>query len=123
MIMQDMSDIDYLALANTKAKGKRPAYFEDPAQDRMLSILMALVGEVSVLRERLDTVERLLDSKGHVSRADIEAFTPDRDAQYERGLVTREFIARVLRGVQQDMESLAEIEPPLEEVVKTLRES
>jgi hypothetical protein len=121
--MQDMADIDYIALANTKAKGKRPAYFDDPAQDRMLSILMALVGEVSVLRERLDTVERLLDTRGHLSRADIEAFTPDREVQYERGLVTREFIARVLRGVQQEMESLAEIEPSLEDVAKTLRES
>ncbi len=121
-MMQDISDIDYIALANTKAKGKRPAYFDDPAQDRMLSILMAVVGEVSVLRERLDTVERLLDSKGTVSRADIETYTPDRDAQFERGLLSREFIARVLRGVQQDMEALADIEPPLEDVVKTLRE-
>jgi hypothetical protein len=122
MSMQDISDIDYVALANTKAKGKRPAYLEDTSQDRMLSILMALVGEVSVVRERLDTIERLLNSKDVISRADIEAFVPDRGAQYERGLMAREFIARVLRSVQQEREALEEIEPPLEEVVNTLRE-
>ncbi len=118
-----MNEPDYIALANTKAKGKRPAYFDDPSIDRLLSILMALVGEVGVLRERLDTVERLLEAKGSITRADIETFSPDGQAQYERGLQQREFIARVLRGVQQEMEALADIEPPLEDVVKDLRES
>ncbi len=118
-----MDEPDYIALANTKAKGKRPAYFDDPTSDRMLSILMALVGEVGVVRERLDTVERLLAANGSITRADIEAYTPDGQAQYERGLQQREFIARILRGVQQDMEALGDIDPPLEDVVKDLRES
>jgi hypothetical protein len=116
-------DIDWIARAGTKAKGKRPAYFEDPAIDRTLSILMALVGEVSVLRERLDTVERLLDSKGTISRADIEAYEPDRIAGHERGLKTREYIARVMRGVQQEMEALEERgEPSVEELSIAIRD-
>lgn len=116
-------DIDWIARAGAKAKGKRPAYFEDPAIDRTLSIVMALVGEVSVLRERLDTVERLLETKGSISRADIESYEPDRTAGHERGLQTREYIARVMRGVQQDMEALDELaEPSVEELSKAIRE-
>jgi hypothetical protein len=115
-------DFDWMLRANAKAKGKRPQYFEDPAIDRTLSILMALVGEVSVLRERVDTVERLLDSKGTISRADIESYTPDRDAGFERGVATREYITRVMRGVQQEMEALKESEPPVEEVSRELRD-
>jgi hypothetical protein len=119
-----MSDeIDWISRSGAKAKGKRPHYFEDPAIDRTLSILMALVGEVSVLRERLDTVERLLETKGSISRADIEAYEPDRAAGRERGLITREFIARVMRGVQQDMEALEELDTPsVEELSKAIRE-
>ncbi|HLL58969.1 MAG TPA: hypothetical protein VK391_03660 [Allosphingosinicella sp.] len=115
--------IDWVLRANAKAKGKRPKYFEDPAIDRTLSIVMALLGEVSVLRERLDTVERLLETKGSISRADIESYAPDRDAAFERGASTREYIARVMRGVQQDLEALKEVEPPLEEVSRELRDS
>ncbi|MFZ4746811.1 MAG: hypothetical protein ACOYLK_07945 [Sphingomonas sp.] len=115
--------IDWIGRAGAKAKGKRPKYFDDPATDRTMSIVMALVGEVSVLRERLDTVERLLDAKGTISRDDIEAYIPDRDAGHARGLLTREFIARIMRGVQQDMEALAELdEPSVEELSKTLRD-
>ena len=34
-----------------KAKGKRPVYFDDPQIDKLLGIVLALAGEVSVLRE------------------------------------------------------------------------
>jgi hypothetical protein len=84
---------------------------------------MALAGEVSVLRERMDTIERLLEAKGSLTRADIESYTPDRAAGAERGLLTKEFIARILRGVQQDMEALAESGPSVEELSRNLRES
>jgi hypothetical protein len=113
--------IDPITQAGTRAKGKRPAYFDDPAIDRVLSITMAVAGEVAVLRERLDSIERLLDEKGTISREDIEAFTPDREGAYERGLWHRDYAARILRGVQQDMEALDDLDPPLEAVAEELR--
>ena len=116
-------DIDWIARAGAKAKGKRPQYFEDPAIDRTLSIVMALVGEVSVLRERLDTVERLLETNGKITRADIEAYEPGRKAGEERGLQTREYIARVMRAVQQDMEALEDMDTPsVEELSHAIRD-
>lgn len=115
--------IDWIARAGAKAKGKRPQYFEDPAIDRTLSILMALVGEVSVMRERMDTIERLLEDNGSISRTDIENYAPDSNAGGERGMLIKEYIARIMRGVQQDMEALAEAgEPSLEELSHTLRD-
>ena len=113
---------DWMAAANKKAKGKRPEYFDDPEDERILSILMAVVGEVSVLRERMDTVERLLETKGTITREDIESYVPDKDAAYERGAMIREYIYRVMRGPQQMVEELQEAEPPLEEVSKELKE-
>lgn len=118
-----MSDIDWIARAGAKAKGKRPQYFEDPAVDRLTSILMAVAGEVAVLRERLDTVERLLEDKGSITRADIEGYVPDRVAGAERGLLQKDYVARIMRGVQQDMESLVEKGPSVEELSRELRDS
>ncbi len=114
--------IDWIARAGARAKGARPKYLEDPASDRILSIVMALAGEVAVVKERLDTVERLLDTKGSITRADIEAYAPDRAAGHERGLMHREFAARILRGVQQDMESLEIAESSIEDVSRQLRD-
>lgn len=113
--------IDWIARAGARAKGKRPEYL-DFASERMLSILLAVVGEVSVLKERLDTVERLLDEKGTISRADIEGYQPDREAARERGLMTKEYIARVMRGLQQEMEAMQVDERPVSELSIELRE-
>lgn len=115
--------LDWITLAGRRAKGKRPEFFEDPAIDRTLSIVMALVAEVSVVRQRMDTIERLLDAKGTISRADIEAFVPDADGAYERGLSTKAYIARIMRGVQQDMEAMAAGDPPVDHIADELEHS
>lgn len=115
-------DLDWMLRAGARAKGRRPAYFDDPAIDRLLSVVMALVGEVSVLKDRLDTVERLLDAKGAIAREDIETYAPDAAAGLERGAATREYIMRVMRGVQQDMEAMQADDAPVEEVSKRLGE-
>lgn len=105
--------VDWIARSGARAKGKRPEFFEEPAVDRLLSLTMAVVGEVAVLRERLDTVERLLDAKGTISRADIEAFVPDKIAGEERGTLTKAYISRVMRGFQQEVEALENPDPSI----------
>ena len=112
--------VDWIARAGAKAKGRRPDFHEDPAIDRLLSLTMALVGEVSVLRERMDTVERLLEQKGSISRADIEVYVPDRAAGDERGIATRAYIARVMRGFQQEVEAMENPDPPIMDWVEKL---
>ena len=102
-----VSTIDPLKLAGSKAKGKRPWFLEDPDTERIMNITLALMQEVAVVRERLDTVERLLERDGVVSRASIEAFEPSKEEADERGYWKQEYIARCLRILQQDREAIA----------------
>ena len=116
--------IDWIARAGTRAKGKRPNTLQDYNAERTLSILMAIAAEVAVVKERLDTVERLLDTKGTISRADIEAYEASGDAAYERALATKEYVARIMRGMQQEMEAMqAAPERPMAELSAELRDS
>ncbi|MBE8989651.1 MULTISPECIES: hypothetical protein [unclassified Nostoc] len=88
------------------AKGKRPVYLDNPQIDKLLAMVMALTGEVSVLHERLDTIERLLEVKGILSATEIEAYEPDAKVTKEREQWRAEYIARVLRVVQEELETL-----------------
>lgn len=101
-----MTKIDPVLLAGAKAKGKRPYFLDDPAVERVLSITMAVAGELAVMRERLDTIERLLAAGNILSQDDIENFEPDEQAAAERGTWHKEYIARILRIVQQEVEGL-----------------
>ena len=108
-------DLDTIALAGAKAKGKRPWFFADPNVERVLSITMAVAGELAVLRQRLDTIETLLEERGSVSKADIEAFTPNSAQQEARGHWNQEYLARILRILQQEQEAIGRPDEPTSE--------
>ena len=101
-----MSIEDALARAGAKPAGKRP-YFLDPQVERVLAITMAVAQELAVSRQRVDTLERLLRAKGIIAADEIERFAPDPDAAAERALWTQEYLARILRIVQQENEAAA----------------
>lgn len=112
--------LDALRLAGAKARGKRPWFFDDPDVERVLSITMAVAGELAVLRQRLDTIEELLETRGSVTRADIEAFVPDPAHAERRGRWYQEYLARILRIVQQESEARGRDEPSSEEAGERL---
>lgn len=79
------------------SKGQRPTFFDDPSIDQMMTFFFELMTEVAVLRERTDTIERLLDDKGLVSRADIEAYRANATVETERTEWRNAYFQRVMR--------------------------
>lgn len=89
------------------AKGRKPLYFSDPAIDKLLWMTMTLMEELSVTRDRLDTVERLLEGKRVLRRRDIESFVAPGAAQVERTARRSAFVDRMLRAVEAELEEVA----------------
>ena len=114
-----MSKIDPLALAGAKSKGKRP-YFLETDIERLTNIVLVLAQELAVVRERTDTLERLLEQSGVLTRQKIETFTPTKQQADERGAWTQEYLARVFRVLQQEREALQAQEASSEEVADEL---
>ncbi|MEM7282470.1 MAG: hypothetical protein AAF438_12670 [Pseudomonadota bacterium] len=104
------------------AKGKRPQYFSDPATDKLFAIVMSLVAELSVTRDRLDTLERVLARNGSVSLDDVEAYTPDPQVAAKREAKRTAYIERVFRVMQMELEEVDSggSTKSFEEVYKTL---
>lgn len=100
-----MSFADALNEAGAKPAGKRPWFLESREAERNLAITMAIAQELAVARQRIDTLERLLAAKGILEPGEIDAFRPDADAMTERAMWNQEYIARILRIVQQENEA------------------
>jgi hypothetical protein len=92
--------------AGQKPAGKRP-YFLDAEVERVLAITMAVAQELAVARERIDTLERLLIDRGVLAPGAVDAFVPNPQQAAERGQWAQEYIARVLRIIQQEGEAIA----------------
>lgn len=114
--------LDWQVLAGAKAKGKRPVFLTDADSERVLNIAMAIAMELAVTRERLDTLERLLEKKRVVKRAAIDAYVPGIAEGNERSQWHRGYIARILRIVQQEREAMADagLNPDVGEIADEL---
>ncbi len=89
------------------ARGERPYFFNDPAIDKLLAMFMALVGEVAVLRERHDTIERLLEREGAITRDAIEGYEPTAAVREERDAWRDAYLRQVLRIALTDDAAMA----------------
>ena len=99
-----MAQSDKVKLPRT-AKGKKPVYF-DSVTDKLLSMVLTLTGELSVVRDRLDTVERLIEKHKLFKQDEIETFELTDEVNAIRNERRSAYIARVLKTVQDELESL-----------------
>jgi hypothetical protein len=90
------------------ARGKKPQYFSDPAIDKLLWMNLTLMEELSVVRDRLDTVERLLDRKRIVRAAEVEQYVPSGPIATQRAARRADYVDRVLRAAQAELEEITE---------------
>lgn len=88
------------------AKGKRPVYLSDPTSEKILAMVMALAGEVSVMRDRMETMERLSEKSGGFSAEDIEQYVPSEEEKAAREKRRAEYLQRILRAVQEGIDDL-----------------
>lgn len=101
------------------SRGEKPQFHVDPAIDDLMSMVVALTSEVAVLRERLDTHERLSASAGGYGPEQVDHFQPDPDGHSSRSALRQDLVSRVFRAalasdggseVQSHASIVAEIE-------------
>ncbi len=92
------------------AKGKRPAFYEAPGLDQAMSMIMVLANEMAVLRDRLDSAERVMAENGVDLTAGIEALTLDQSALEEREARRQDFLDRLFYLMRKDAAEAARAE-------------
>lgn len=86
----------------SKAKGARPLYFDDEgATDAVVAIVTALASEVWALRERVTTMEALLEEADLIPRDRIDSYQPDESEATARASEAAAFMARVFRVFEE----------------------
>ncbi len=88
------------------AKGRKPQYFADPATDKLLSMVLALTQELSVARDRIDTLERLLDRAGVLAAQSVEDYLPTPEEAAARSTLRAGMIRRVFRAAEKEAQDL-----------------
>jgi hypothetical protein len=87
------------------AKGPRPQFSENAEVDRVIAMVLALAGEVAVLREQLETVVGLAAARGMLTREEVRRYAPPAAEAAERDQWRQDFIRRVLYVLEAEAES------------------
>jgi len=87
------------------AKGKNLIYLDDNSVDNILAMVMTLTQEISVLTDRLDTIENLMAKKGQINIDDINSFEPDNELQEKRSERRKTLLKRVLLPIEKALDS------------------
>lgn len=86
-------------------KGERPTFFSDPSVDRLWWVMLAMLGEMSVLRDRLDAHERLAAQHGLYTPSDVDSFEPTAEEAQARSVERQALVERTLRSVTIEVEA------------------
>lgn len=80
-----------------KVKGKKSVFFKDPAIDQVMTFFIELLTEVSVLRDRIDTLEQLLEKNRVIAADAIEDYHHDEASEKRRAAARKALLERVIR--------------------------
>ncbi len=87
-----------------RSKGKRSTFFDDPAVDHLMTMVLELSTELSVVYSRLDTLERVLEDANLINRAGLETYAPSPEAEAERAEWRALFLDRLFRTIREPVE-------------------
>lgn len=101
------------------ARGQsRPHYLNATDGDAIVIMLVALMSEVSALRDRVDTHEALADQDIVGTREAVEAYTVDPDRQARREEERQQMLKRVLRVITEERDAAA-VDGPAKPLAET----
>lgn len=89
-------------------------FFDDPTTDVLISTILSLTSELSVTRERLDTLERVLAEKLTIDQAEFENFQSTPKAAAERATLRQSILTNVLQKMNAYFESASRKNPSSE---------
>lgn len=91
---------------DTNGSLARPTFFQDPGVDWCWATIVALSAEVVALRERSETLERLLERKGLLLAGDMDSYEMDAAEAEARKVRRDEFTSRVFYILDREFDAL-----------------
>lgn len=105
--MIDPNELEDAGLTLRTDAGRRPVFFTDaPDLDRVFAILVAMAGEIAVLRARLDTHERLAGAAGVYDRGQVEAYQAAGEDEAQRHADRQAMVERIFHPIADELDAL-----------------
>lgn len=89
------------------ARGARPQLYAEPGLDQAMSMILVLASELSVIRDRIDAMERVAKNHGIDFAAEIDQLVFDQTALNAREQARQALFARLYYLLRKEAHELA----------------
>ncbi|MEM7284427.1 MAG: hypothetical protein AAF438_22740, partial [Pseudomonadota bacterium] len=97
-------------------RGKRPNFFEHSGLDQTVSMVLELMAELWVVKERQFRIERLLEKHSIDVSNELEALELDEDTTQELEQKRRQFVETVLRTLDNEFVSPDQLQQEVDQL-------
>lgn len=104
-------------------KGKRPSFFEESAVDQLVTMMLEMMAELWVVKERIYTLEKVLGDAGIAVREQIDTckFSAEQAAELERE--RRKLIETVMRSLEANFVDRATMQIEIDALTDAMKKS
>lgn len=89
------------------AKGARPRFYTEPGLDQAMSMILVLASELSVIRDRMDSMERVAKNHGIDFVSEIDQLVLDQAALEAREHARQSLLSRLYYLTRKEAHELA----------------
>lgn len=106
-----------------QARCKRPSFFNDSATDQLITMMLETMSELWVVKERLYTLEKVLEEQGLSVRQPIDScrFTAEEMRQLED--TRRQFVESIMRSLEANFVTQKRMQSEIDELREEMQNS
>ena len=102
-------------------KGRRPGFFDESAVDQVVTMMLEMMAELWVVKERVYTLERVLGEAGIAAKEQIEACELSDDELAELEGTRRKFVETIMRSLEANFVDHGSLHAEIDELTDEMK--
>jgi hypothetical protein len=102
-------------------KGKRPSFFDESAVDQVVTMMLEMMAELWVVKERVYTLEKVLGEARISAKEQVEACKFNADEVAELETARRTFVKTIMRSLEASFVDRASMQTEIDALTDEMK--
>jgi len=102
-------------------RSRRPSFFDDSAADQIVTMMLEMMAELWVVKQRVHTLEKVLGETGISVSEQIEKYQLNEEDLAELEGTRRKFVETIMRSLEADFVDRASLQQEMDELTDEMK--
>ena len=102
-------------------RGKRPSFFDESAVDQVVTMMLEVMAELWVVKERVYVLEKVLDEAGIATTEQVESRALTENEVAELEIARRKYVETIMRSLEADFVDRGSLQKEVDELTDEMK--